>query len=158
MPRREQIFNQFLRPLAGIGLPVNYNVPATPNYESEIAFDRAKNKFLFSIEQNEGQEDFKWVTVSRTHTVVTVTSNYTVDSDDYVILANATSTPIIITLPSATSADLNEYNIKRINAGSNLVTILPQTGELIDGATSIAINFQYASIRVISNGTAWFII
>lgn len=158
MPRREQIFNQFLRPLAGIGLPVNYNVPAVPNYESEIAFDRTKNKFLFSIEQHEGQEDFTWVTISRTSTVINVSTNYTIDSDDYVVLVDATAAPITITLPSASVAAQNEYNIKRINGGANKVTITASNGNLIDGLPSQIISYKYASITVVSDGQQWYII
>lgn len=158
MARREQVFHQFLRPLKGIGLPVNYNVNELPQYESEIAFDRNKSKFLFSIEQNEGQEDFKWVTISRAREVVTTTTNYNVDSDDYVVLANAVSDDIIVTLPDATLCKDNEYHIKRINGVNNTVTIATSLGQTIDGVTSIIINKQNITMSLICDGTQWFII
>lgn len=158
MARREQVFHQFLRPLKGIGLPVNYNVDELPKYESEIAFDRAKSKFLFSIEQNEGQEDFKWVTISRAREVVTVTENYFVDSDDYVILANATAGDITITMPDATLCKDNEYHIKRINGADNVVILTTSLNQTIDGVTSIIINKQNITMSLICDGTQWFII
>ena len=158
MARREQVFHQFLRPLKGIGLPVNYNVTDLPKYESEIAFDRNKSKFLFSIEENEGQEDFKWVTVSRAREVVTVTEDYTMDSDDYVVLANATPNAITITLSDATESKDNEVHIKRLNAADNTVTIATQNNQTIDGAPSITINKQYITMSLICDGTQWFII
>lgn len=158
MARREQVFHQFLRPLKGIGLPVNYNVASLPSYESEIAFDRTKSKFLFSIEQNEGKEDFKWVTISRAHTLETVNSDYTVDDDDYVILANASNGDIHITLPSAVIAIENTYNIKRISGGENKVFVDASNNELIDGQSGVSIDTQYATLTVISNGTQWYII
>jgi hypothetical protein len=158
MARREQVFHQFLRPLKGIGLPVNYNVAALPSYESEIAFDRGKSKFLFSIEQNEGQEDFKWVTISRAHSVEQVNSNYTVDDDDYIILADASAGEIHISLPPAATVEENTYNIKRISGGENKVYIDATNNELIDGQSGVEINSQYATLTVISNGSQWFII
>ena len=158
MARREQVFHQFLRPLKGIGLPVNYNVTDLPKYESEIAFDRNKSKFLFSIEENEGQEDFKWVTVSRAREVVTVTEDYTMDSDDYVVLANATPNAITITLSDATESKDNEVHIKRLNGADKIVTIATQNNQTIDGAPSITINKQYITMSLICDGTQWFII
>lgn len=158
MARREQVFHQFLRPLKGIGLPVNYNVDELPKYESEIAFDRDKSKFLFSIEQNEGQEDFKWVTISRAREVVTTTTNYNIDSDDYVILANATPNAITVTLPDATLCKDNEYHIKRINGADKTVTIDTQLNQTIDGYPSITINKQNITMSLICDGTQWFII
>ena len=158
MSKREQVFHQFLRPLKGIGLPVNYDVSSTPSYESEIAFDRNKSKFLFSIEQNEGQEDFKWVTISRAHSIEQVSTDYQVDDDDYVILADASNGDIHITLPSASLVKENVYNIKRISSGENKVYIDASNNELIDGQSGVEINTQYATLTVISNGSQWFII
>ncbi len=158
MARREQVFHQFLRPLKGIGLPVNYNIPPLPSYESEIAFDRGKSKFLFSIEQNEGQEDFKWVTISRAHSVEQVNTNYTIDHDDFIILADGSAGSITITLPSAVDACENTYNIKRISAGENKIYVETTDNELIDGLTGVEITTQYATLTVISNGTQWYII
>jgi len=158
MARREQVFNQFLRPLKGIGLPINYDVDTIPKYESELAFDRNKSKFLFSIEENEGQEDFKWVTISRAREVVTTTDNYTMDADDYVVLANAESNNITITLSDATVSKDNEVHIKRINGGTNVVIIATQNNQTIDGYPSITINKQFITISLICDGTQWFII
>jgi len=158
MAQREQVFHQFLRPLKGIGLPVNYNVDSIPSYESEIAFDRTKSKFLFSIEQNEGQEDFKWVTISRAHSIEKITDDYMVDNDDYVILADASTKEIYISLPSASSVKENIYNIKRISSGNNKVYIVATNNELIDGQSGVEINTQYATLTVISDGLQWFII
>ena len=158
MSKREQVFHQFLRPLKGIGLPVNYDVSSTPSYESEIAFDRNKSKFLFSIEQNEGQEDFKWVTISRANSIEQVSTDYQVDDDDYVILADASNGDIHITLASASLVKENVYNIKRISSGENKVYIDASNNELIDGQSGVEINTQYATLTVISNGSQWFII
>ncbi len=158
MAKREQVFHQFLRPLKGIGLPVNYDITMPPNYESEIAFDRERNKFLFSIEQNEGQEDFKWITISRSRTVVNVTNNYSIDSDDYLVLADASANNITILLPSAAEANENEIHIKKIDTTINSITLQTQNGELIDGITSYSIYDSYVTINVISNGTAWYLI
>ena len=159
MARREQVFHQFLRPLAGIGLPVDYNIPNIPSYESQIAFDKSKSKFLFSIEENEGQENFKWVTISRAQTVASTNTDYTADADDYVVLADASNNDITITLPDAAEAKELVYNIKRISGGSNKVYIVAQNNQLIDGKDiPYAIKIQYTNMAVVSDGTQWFII
>lgn len=158
MARREQVFHQFLRPLKGIGLPINYDVNTPPNYESEFAFDRSKDKFLFSIEENEGMEDFKWITISRSRTIAEITTDYVIDSDDYLILADTTLNNINVLLPDASTAKENEYHIKKIDISVNSITLQTQTGALIDGEPTYSIYDGYVTINVISNGTDWFLI
>ena len=156
--RREQVFHQFLRPLKGIGLPVDYNIPAMPAYESQIAFDKSKSKFLFSIEENEGQEDYRWVTISRAQTVVKISSNYSADADDFVILADASNTNITVTLPDALEAKELVYNIKKIST-NHTVFIETQNNQLIDGKDiPYGINKKYSNMTLVSDGTEWFII
>ena len=165
MSKREQVFHQFLRPLKGIGLPINYDIPDLPSYESEFAYDKSKDKFMFSIEMNAGQEDFKWVTISRAQTVEHVTSlEYYIDSDDYVILAEPSEDEIVVYLPDAGDAKENEYHIKRVsnsNASSyqdDVVTVKSINEQTIDGVSEITISLANESIKVISNGNNWFII
>jgi len=159
MARREQVFHQFLRPLAGIGLPVDYNIPNTPSYESQIAFDKGKSKFLFSIEENDGMEDFKWVTISRAQTVARTNVDYTADADDYVVLADASNNDITITLPDAGEAKELVYNVKRISSGGNKVYIGTQNNQLIDGKDiPYVLKIKYSNMTLVSDGNEWFII
>lgn len=88
----------------------------------------------------------------------TVTSTaYTVSSGDEMILVDATSGSVTITLPAASSSSKRILNIKKIDATGNTVTIDGNSSETIDGATTYVINSQWTNVEIKCNGTAWFI-
>jgi len=151
---RELVFNQFLRPVKGIGLPVNFDISRAPLYESEIAFDRARNKFLFSIEKTPGEEDYEWVTISRSKEVVNIFEDYEIDADDYVIVADASNGSLTIKLPDVKEAEFNEYYIKRVNCCTNNVDVVSD-GVLIDAITNIKTLDPYQTLHLISDGEKW---
>jgi hypothetical protein len=85
----------------------------------------------------------------------TKTSAYTITPFDDVIIADATSGAVTITLPSAVGSN-KQYTIKRINSGANNVTIALTGGQSLDGNTSgLNLTTQYQSMTVFSNGTNW---
>jgi hypothetical protein len=86
-------------------------------------------------------------------TVRTKTGNYTASHGD-VILADATGGSITITLPAA--AEGRQVTVKRVNSGSNTVTIDPPGSVTVDGAATLAVGAQWASKTVISDGVNWF--
>jgi hypothetical protein len=90
--------------------------------------------------------------------VTTVTANTTLNNTYHIVLANATNNAITITLPNATSCAGRQYIIKKIDSSTNAVTITPQLGQTIDDQASISITTQYDLIRIVSNGTNWYII
>lgn len=90
--------------------------------------------------------------------IKTVTSDYTVIDSDYTILVNATGGNITITLPSASSLQGSEFNIKKIDSSVNLVTVDGNGSETIDGSTTAIIETQYESITIQSDGSNWYII
>jgi len=79
-------------------------------------------------------------------------------SSDEIILANATSAPITITLPTAVGVTGQTYTIKRINSGSNAVTIAAISGQTIDGETTTSLGDNGTLFKLISNGSNWFVI
>lgn len=88
----------------------------------------------------------------------TKTTDYTLDSGDDVILANASSAALVMTLPSASGANQEGkvYDIKKTDSTSNNVTV--SGVQNIDGALTAVLSLQYEAITVISNGTQWWII
>jgi hypothetical protein len=101
----------------------------------------------------------QWAAMPSTnmHTVVTKTGSYTATTNDEVILVNAASGPVAITLPTAAS-NSNEYTIKKIDSSANNVTVATTSVQTIDGGTTAVIKVQYASVSVVSDGSNWFII
>lgn len=90
--------------------------------------------------------------------IVTKTTNYTATANDHTIRVNATSGNITITLPAAASHAGRIYNIKKIDATANTVTIDGNSSETIDGAATNVITGQYVNVCVQSNGSNWDII
>ncbi len=95
--------------------------------------------------------------------VRTVTTNYTVNTGDSVILGNATSGNITITLPipsgswdSGNSASI-VYNISKIDASVNTVTIAPYASETIGGDASFDLEYQNEVLTLVTDGTNWFL-
>lgn len=85
-------------------------------------------------------------------------ANYTAMLSDNVLLGDATSGAIILTLPSAASAVGQVFFFKKIDSSANVVTVKGNGTELIDGANTLLISTQYAAITVVSNGTQWYVI
>ncbi len=91
------------------------------------------------------------------YNVTTKTANYTLVSTDDVVLADTTSTAITLTLPAAASNTGKQFIIVKTNSGTNLVTLDGNASETINGQTTLKMGAQYASIKIISNGTNWLI-
>lgn len=89
--------------------------------------------------------------------VTTTTSSTTLTLDNNIVLVNASSGPITITLTDATDG-ATRFDIKKIDSSDNAVTIATQSSQTIDGQSGIIINTQYDSYTVVSNGENWFII
>lgn len=82
----------------------------------------------------------------------------TLDANNHTCLCDCTSNAITINLPAAASHTGRVYEIKKIDATGNVVTIDGNGSETIDGALTIQISFQYESVTLVSDGTNWSII
>jgi hypothetical protein len=90
----------------------------------------------------------------------TVTTDYTATSKDNTILANTTSGPITVTLPSATGLTGRIYTIKKIGTGgiNNPLTITPSGGATIDGGANDIIYNDWTYVSLQTDGTNWYIV
>jgi len=84
----------------------------------------------------------------------TVGTNYTVQLTDRVINVDATNNNVTVTIPSPAVFPSNQpvwgdfiYEVKRIDNGSNMVTIIAANGSTIDGASSLTL-LGYAVARL----------
>lgn len=90
---------------------------------------------------------------------VSKTANYTASIEtDSVILCDATGGAFTITLPTAASADGYQFDIKKIDASANTVTVDGDGAETIDDSTTAVLTTQYESITVYSDGSEWWIL
>lgn len=90
--------------------------------------------------------------------VVSKTANYTAMDDDFVILCDATSGAITVTLPTAAGRKGKAFCIKKIDSSANTVTIDGNASETIDGATTKVLSTQYSAKWIISDGANWVVI
>ena len=90
--------------------------------------------------------------------VVTKTADYTASIiNDAVILCDATSGVVTITLPTSVGNAGKTFSIKKIDASGNNVVIDGNGSQTIDGSTTQTISSQYGERRIVSDGTNWFI-
>jgi hypothetical protein len=88
--------------------------------------------------------------------VVSKTANYTAAATETVILVDATSGAITITLPAVAGVDGQVYVVKKIDSSGNAVTVDASSSELIDGAANVSLATQWAKTMIVSNGSAWY--
>lgn len=86
--------------------------------------------------------------------ITTKTASYTLTAEDWTVLGDATAGAIELTLPSAATHWGRVYNLKKIDATGNAVTIVGTT----DGVANRTIVTQYENRQVQSNGTNWSIL
>lgn len=84
----------------------------------------------------------------------TVVAATTATATDDLILADATGGAFTVTLPTPTTAAVNDMRvtIKRTNGGGNAVTV----GATVDGAANPTLGSQYATMTVWCSGGAWW--
>lgn len=121
-------------------------VPFTPLYAT------GNSLFAIGIQNNGGAY----------YHIGTAITSLTLGLDNHIVLVNATSGNITITLPAAStvqSAGVGiEYKFKRMDNSGNTITIQRSGSDTIDGGTSFTLTAQYEvkSVMAVSN-TVWAI-
>lgn len=100
------------------------------------------------------------LTGSEARTITTTATNYTVLATDSIILVDSTSGARTITLPDATACVGRLYKIKdwKGKSATNNITIVFNSTQLCDGASSIILLMNYDFVELISDGQNWSII
>ncbi|WP_080058311.1 beta strand repeat-containing protein [Spirosoma aerolatum] len=86
-----------------------------------------------------------------------VTSTYSVAATDHLILANASTATFTVVLPNVSSVIGQTFIVKRLNSGSNAVTI-GSGGGTIEGGSSYTLTAQYKYVVVEATNDGYFII
>jgi len=91
--------------------------------------------------------------------IATVSMNYTATATDYSIFMNASAGNRTVTLPAASSVPRRIYEVKKLDATVNLVTVIPNGSDTIDGASTFPMSDQYQAVTIQSNGVnGWYIL
>jgi len=75
---------------------------------------------------------------------------------DRTVLINAAGGASIVTLPSAIGLAGMRFEIEKIDASTNLVTVTPVLAQTINGAATFVLQQQYDNIMLVSDGANWF--
>lgn len=92
-----------------------------------------------------------------TFPVTEKTANYTAISFDQVILVNAASGGVTITLPTAVGRT-DPITVKKTDSSGNTVTLDGNGSQTIDGATTKVLSAQWEVVTIIPSGGNWYII
>jgi hypothetical protein len=75
-----------------------------------------------------------------------------------VVIADATSGGLTVTLPKAAACVGRRIVVKKEDGSANAVAVQPQGTDTIDGQSSVSIGAANGGKVVISNGTKWYVI
>lgn len=91
---------------------------------------------------------------------VTQTSATLSVTNEDVVLCDASSNNITVTLPDngGTPGEGRIVYVKKTDSTANTVTIARDTGDTIDGATSVILYSQWEAMTFVNDGSNWFII
>lgn len=89
--------------------------------------------------------------------ISSVSGNFTVGSTSTVVYADAAGGSLTVTLPTAVGISGRLFTVKRLNSGSNTVTVGTTSAQTIDGATTQILTTQYTSVGFRSNNANWMI-
>ena len=90
--------------------------------------------------------------------VMAITASYTINYNDGVILADATSGNITITLLPALEMTQKRIVIMKTDASANTVIIDGNASETINGALTNVLSTQYATVEITAYNGAWYVI
>src|SRR5690606_12082640 len=78
----------------------------------------------------------------------TVSQDVIATESDGFFAVDATGGPVQVTLPSALRYAGRIFYVKKVDAGSDTVTVVPSGTDLIDGAASVGLTAQYESVEL----------
>ena len=120
--------------------------------DSKVAFDLEKRQPSIPPGYISG------IHMTASYSETTIINNYNA-SGKTLILVDASSGPVVVTLPEALVNSNKYYIIKKIDSSSNVVTIKGNTpAETIDGEVTLELTLQYQYTSVVCDGSRWYII
>ena len=97
-------------------------------------------------------------------TLKSVITNYTITTSDTVVLCDATTANIVLTLPNPSLCyDTNnfasaKFTLSKIDSSAYTVTVNPFSTETINGSSSLILTIQNESVSFVTDGTNWYLI
>lgn len=127
---------------------------------ADVPFDQTGNVFVLGAQVQAALDATDGAIVGLTPVVTTETAASVSPSatrGQRALLCNCTTNAITVNLPTAVG-NAAIYNVKKTDASANTVTIDPSGAQTIDGAATVVISVQFASLTLISDGSNWYVI
>lgn len=87
--------------------------------------------------------------------VLSITSSYSVPNKNYIVICDATSGAIVVTMPLASTARFRKITVTKTDTSVNTVTILASGADLIAGSSSQILLYDRECLELVSDGTNW---
>lgn len=107
---------------------------------------------------DKAKQYFAWLTGGVDTSTITSDGPITAYGHTNIILVDASSGPVTLTLPDPLYYQDKIIHIKKIDSSNNIVAVLPYDDETIDGDPLLEISIQYESIPLITDTANWFVI
>lgn len=137
-------------------LPSNVQIVESNGYPTQAFVFYLLKMFRKANLDNSNLESLQSQITMLTKKHVSVTYDYLVTANgNYSILADASNSPINVTLPYPTSD--KTISVAKIDSSSNAVTILPHGTEFIAGETSQVLLYSDEVLDFVSDGINWYL-
>jgi len=90
-------------------------------------------------------------------TTTTSTASPTDTTGFVVLLCDCTGGNVTVNLPTAVG-NIARFTVKKVDSSANTVTIDGSGTETIDGGTTATLKYQYESVDLVSDNSAWLVI
>lgn len=89
--------------------------------------------------------------------IADIGSDYTIKAVDDLIIADCTAGNVTITLPAASGSKRRQLTVIRKDNSVNNVIVDGNAAETINGSTTYTLADQYDTVRIVCDGTEWFV-
>lgn len=137
---------------------VTSTTSATPNALSMTHLNALSNKGELYVSDDAEIDGELFCDGNETHSINETSSTSVNAGTDTYIICDATSGNVTVNLPAISGLIGREYVIKKIDSGSNTVTVDGNSSETIDGATTQVLSTQYDYIRIVAGTSEWYIV
>jgi hypothetical protein len=144
---------------------MSLNVAKTANYQgrrrNSIVSDPIDDIHVYLRDFDKDMTQmFSSLRQAKIFTVTEDTATFSVGESDDVLLVDSTSGTVTVNLPTAVGLIGKQFIIKdwKGQSGSNNITVDGSGSETIDGSATNVLSTNYASLRIVSDGTNWAII
>lgn len=137
-----------------VGIKVKAGAPADADFGSPVDGLLEANS---QTAQGSHREGAIWIPLANAAQKTITAATYTALISDNLIIADATSGAITITLPAANAYGTSQITVVKKDSSANTVTVQRAGADTIEGLTSLVISLQRGKVFLVSDGVSiWY--